>query len=145
MGGCCSRRCACQLDDLGEETVNHRFDDITSRIAEPPSWWDSNGTPRYGEFEPRQCPNIYSHAVGMFLIACQACGERFTVEMHADIFDHRLKTPPAKWHYGDPPNHGCVGDTMNCEDIAVLEFWTRDGVEEWERRPEFEGGIYGDE
>jgi hypothetical protein len=30
-------------------------------------------------------------------------------------------------HYGDPPSVGCcpAGDTMNCEDLAVVEFWRR--------------------
>ena len=121
--------------------MNNRYDDITSRIGDPPLWWDSNGVPRFDPFKPRMCPNIYTHEVGLFLIACQYCGERFEVEMHTDIFAHRSKVPPSKWHYGDPPNHGCVGDTMNCEDIAVLEFWTRDGLEEWKRRPEMEGII----
>lgn len=27
------------------------------------------------------------------------------------------------WGYGDPPNHGCVGDTMGCYEIKTLEVW----------------------
>jgi hypothetical protein len=48
-----------------------------------------------------------------------------------------------KWfplHYGDPPNHGCVGDTMNCEDISIKEFWEkpRNSKREWTRRRKYE-------
>jgi len=118
------------------------YEDIKSRIAGEPSWHDQNGTPRYGEFIPQRCPNIYAPVVCLFKIACQDCGEEFLVEMHADIWTHRLSQPPAKWHYGDPPIHGCVGDTMNCEDLEVLEVWERmDALGDWNRRPEFEGRI----
>ena len=43
-------------------------------------------------------------------------------------------------HYGDPPYHGCAygGETTNCEDIRVLEFWRREGAGDWERVPELE-------
>lgn len=49
-------------------------------------------------------------------------------------------------HYGDPPRHChrddvpcCAGDTMDCDDLRVLEFWRRDrGVREWVRVPELE-------
>lgn len=27
------------------------------------------------------------------------------------------------FHYGDPPAHDCVGDTMNSEPVRILEFW----------------------
>ena len=64
-------------------------------------------------------------------------------------------------HYGDPPRHdreklfrmienirgvsadkqgqGCVGETMNCEDVKILEFWHK-SIEtyEWERIGELE-------
>jgi hypothetical protein len=30
------------------------------------------------------------------------------------------------FHYGDPPAHGCVGDTMNCYDLRIVEFWVKD-------------------
>jgi hypothetical protein len=29
-------------------------------------------------------------------------------------------------HYGDPPHHDCAsGVTMNCDDLRVIEFWSR--------------------
>ena len=27
------------------------------------------------------------------------------------------------WRYGDPPSHGCVGDTMGCVEIGCVQFW----------------------
>ena len=119
--------------------VNHSFRDIISRIAEDPSWWDSNGTPRYGKFSPDQCPDIYSDTVVLLRIACQDCGCEFDVEMHASLWCGSFN--PQKLHYGDPPSHGCIGDTMNCDDIAVLEVWHRSSVEDFVRLPQREGLI----
>ena len=120
--------------------MKHTFDDITSRITEQPSWYDSNGTPRYGAFAPDQCPNIYADAVVLLRIECQACGRRFNVEMHSHWYAQLAH--PKKLHYGDPPAHGCVGDTMNCEDLEVLEVWRKDRERyEWVRHPELEGPI----
>jgi hypothetical protein len=121
--------------------MHESYKDITSRIAEPPKWYDQNGAPRYDDFNPELCPNIYAHHVGLFLIECQECDQKFEVEMHADVFDSRMKFQPSKWHYGDPPAHGCVGDTMNCEDLAVLQFWGKEPFGDWERLPKFEGPI----
>lgn len=123
--------------------MHESYDDILERISEPPTWFDENGTPRYGEFHPDRCPNIYSHHVGLFLIGCQDCDAKFHVQMSANIWSRELSHPPMKWHYGDPPRHDCpgAGESMNCEDYAVLQFWTKENFGEWERRPEFEGVI----
>jgi hypothetical protein len=123
--------------------MHENYNDIKDRIEELPYWYDEYGTPRYGAFDPDLCPDIYSSHVGLFLIACQHCGKTFKVEMHADIWDRNLRHPPKKWHYGDPPVHNCTGDTMNCDDLEVLEFWNKDNRKDprWERVPEFEGKI----
>ncbi len=121
--------------------MNARYEDIISRIKEEPTWYDNNGTPRYGEFHPDKCPSIYSSHVGLFRILCQDCNKSFMVEMHSSIWGFRAEHPPQKWHYGDPPIHGCVGDTMNCFAIEVREFWTKESLREWERKEEFEGEI----
>ena len=118
--------------------MNANYEDIISRIAESPRWYDANGTPRYDDFHPRYCPNIYSDQVILLRIACQACGEEFDVEMHAGFFE---ELNPRKVHYGDPPRHDCMGDTMNCEDLEVLQVWQRVGFDEWKRYPELEGLI----
>ncbi len=116
--------------------MNARFEDITSRISESPLWYDSNGTPRYGPFQPQLCPDIYTNTVVLLRIMCQDCRKEFDVEMHATLF---WDFNPLKLHYGDPPVHGCVGDTMNCEDLRVLECWHREYMGDWQRYPEREG------
>jgi hypothetical protein len=120
------------------------YKDIIDRITEPPTWYDENGVPRYGEFTPDNCPNIYSSRVGLFKIACQHCGKTFCVEMHANmvIDSFRRNNPPSMWHYGDPPFHGCVGDSMNCIDVAVVQFWEwTAGSFDWIRAEQYEGEI----
>jgi hypothetical protein len=129
--------------------MQHDFDDITSRIKEPPTWYDANGTPRYGEFNPRMSPNIYARMVLLIRIACQECKREFFVEMNEGPFTSMKDFHPQKVHYGDPPRHEEDGDgnpcwagnTMNCEDLEILQCWTRFGTRDWERHPEFEGPI----
>lgn len=133
--------------------MNAKFEDIRSRINEEPTWHDSNGTPRYGKFHPDLCPNIYADEVVLVEIACQECGKKFMVEMHYERthagvqahlfgkdkefqameylapFSENLKRyPDFVPHYGDPPCHGdgChAGDTMNCDDIRIVELWRK--------------------
>ena len=120
--------------------MHEAYEDITSRIAEEPTWYDSNGAPRYGAFSPAGCPDIYSNTVVLLRIACQECRREFLVEMHESLW-HPFH--PQKLHYGDPPRHGgpdCfAGDTMNCDDLEVVECWHREHIGEWERRTEYEG------
>jgi DNA-directed RNA polymerase subunit RPC12/RpoP len=125
--------------------MNASFEDIRSRISEPPSWFDSNGTPRYGDFHPDLRPDIYAHEVALLEIACQSCGERFLVEEHSSTLDAfgkagslRNRIVKGTIHYGDPPRHGnCAGETMNCEDLRILQFWQLNEFE-WERVSELE-------
>ena len=44
------------------------------------------------------------------------------------------------YHYGDPPRHGCVGDSMNCIDVHIVEAWENSYNRgfEWVRNPEIE-------
>lgn len=128
--------------------MHEGYEDITSRIVEAPTWYDQNGTPRYGKFHPNRCPNIYSDVVVLMEIACQSCGKRFSVEMHAGIFGgSRRNLLPSRWHYGDPPRHVCSGggDTMNCEDLVVIQVWVKSNpLREWKRRRNLEGKIDDD-
>jgi hypothetical protein len=120
--------------------MHETYDDIKDRIDEEPTWYDANGVPRYGEFKPERCPNIYSNQVVLFRIRCQGCSKTFDVEAHSSWFASIKR--PRRLHYGDPPAHGCVGDTMNCEDEEVLQVWHRpDAAGLWVRRPELEGPI----
>jgi hypothetical protein len=57
------------------------FEDITSRIPEAPSWWDENGTPRYGAFLPEASPNIYAGEVILFQIECHNCQRHYDVSL----------------------------------------------------------------
>lgn len=121
--------------------MRENYNDILSRIDEPPAWYDQNGAPRYGPFTPDACPNIYSDVVVLMKIACQSCGDLFDVEMNAPLFSRLKEIPPSKWHYGDPPIHDCIGDTMNCDDLEVLQVWQRTAYGDWERNKELEGEI----
>lgn len=122
------------------------YNDIKSRIKEPPIWWDANGVPRYDTFTPELSCDIYAHEVALVKIACQDCHEHFMVEFNWNeshgLFTGRPHPPmsanPGMLHYGDPPAHGCVGDTMNCEDLEVVEFWQRADFD-WARCPNLEG------
>lgn len=130
-----------------DQTMKSDFKDIRDRIAEEPTWFDAIGTPRYGPFDPELCPDIYANEVLLVEIGCQACKKQFMVEMHTDRWLHSspalsgmIKEGNLGYiHYGDPPYHNCVGDTMNCLDIKVIEFWSKDtSTLDWIRVPELE-------
>jgi hypothetical protein len=143
------------MGKTGGYTVKHHFMDIIEK-AGTPDWFDSNGTPRYGPFKGCQsAPDIYADYVALARIRCQACGKLFIVEMDCerfgvyrkyqrDIVEEDLPDFPngriGLWHYGDPPIHGCIGDTMNSEPCSILEFWGRKKEESEDRRMlEYEG------
>lgn len=119
----------------------HHYNDIRSRIPETPKWWDEQGVPRYCDFAPNECADIYAHEVALVDIACQACGRRFDVAFSFDDIIWRNGKPEKRerftpetitnLHYGDPPNAGCcpAGPTMNCDDLRVKEFWRKGGDE----------------
>ncbi len=147
--------------------MHNNYIDITDRIVESPSWWDVNGTPRYGEFSPASLPDIYADEAVLYKIQCQNCNHFFNVSESLSYLDkmktimtHRYITDKEKFdmkskeifsrslsdsikdktlHYGDPPNNGCCnsGATMNCNDIKVLQYWKKKN-HEWKRFPEFE-------
>lgn len=122
------------------------YEDITRRIPEPPKWWDSNGVPRYDDFKPGDVPNIYAREVVLYRIECQECGQPFLVADEWRAGSDKLSdlVRAGQLHYGDPPRHGengCLaGDTMNCVDREVVEFWADwDPLAGWRRVPELEG------
>jgi hypothetical protein len=110
--------------------MNTEYDDIRSRIAEPPKWWDEFAVPRYCDFHPRRAANIYAREAALLLIECQACGTKFRVCMSAGRGVAEV-IGAGSIHYGDPPNIRCceAGPTMNCVDVRILEYW---------RRPDFD-------
>lgn len=131
--------------------MNHNYHDITSRIQEPPKWWDENAVPRYCDFAPDQASNIYARQVVLMEIACQSCDKRFLVCMSDDnmtLVRGQMTTFEAiekdAIHYGDPPNTDCcVGTTMNSIPLRIVEAWSKDWKKlfEWERKPEYERAI----
>lgn len=131
--------------------MHHDYADIRDRIAEPPTWWDEHGVPRWGEFGPDALPNIYARECCLLLIECQGCGCRFRVALSAADIDWGANPPkydPGRLEraaragelgYGDPPNVWCcpAGPTMTSIPIGVLEFWRKERAE-WGRVPEAE-------
>lgn len=135
--------------------MHHDYEDIRSRIAEPPQWFDESAVPRYVEFAPDHLSNIYAREAALVEIACQACQKRFKVAFSRctmdDVRERIAGREPrlladaitAKAiHYGDPPNVGCcpAGPTMNSDPLRVLEYWRRDDTVdyEWSRNPALE-------
>jgi hypothetical protein len=137
--------------------MNAYYLDIRSRIKEEPKWHDCHGVPRYDVFHPGLSPNIYAEEVVLLEISCQDCHTRFLVEMnwsvmeqifnrHSESFSSVMRNwlkeedkghfPPV--HYGDPPGHGCVGDTENCYDLRIVQFWKRGNTHDWKRITEYE-------
>lgn len=127
------------------------YKDITDKLG-PPQWWDDNGCPRYCPFKPDEC-GVYDQVVALIEIACQDCGRRFLVAVSFDrisLWRTEARKPSGMsfypsaesinaFHFGDPPQHGCVGDTMNCDTYRVIEFWRKNESSfDWERVAEYE-------
>lgn len=118
--------------------MKNSYDDIRDKLGEP-EWFDVHGVPRYCAFSPKQC-GVYAKWAALIEIACQNCAEHFMVSVEYKLYTRDIQYPtPSEtmsFHYGDPPIHGCVGDTMNCETIRIWQFWHRHS--EWARLPEYE-------
>ncbi len=127
------------------------YDDIRSRIAEPPLWHDRHGVPRYEPFKP-QMLGVYDDFAVLAEIACQRCGRRFLVgggwtrfDVFADPIAERTPTGLAeRFGYGDPPRHSagdqgrCAGETMSSDVVRIVEAWERVGLD-WVRREDQAG------
>lgn len=117
------------------------YDDITSRIDVQPTWYDEQGVPRYEPFQPDML-GVYDDIASLQKIACQDCGRRFLVAQSSELTRRLMwfgvekanavtALEIARAHYGDPPRHGCVGDTMNVELVAVMEVWRKNKCLDW--------------
>lgn len=148
--------------------MHHDYEDIRSRIAEPPLWWDENAVPRYCAFEPNAIANIYADEAVLAEITCQRCGRPFRVAFSQDGMQRCTRKGNARLaddirlkelHYGDPPNARCcdAGPTMNSEPRRVLEYWSTHHAEyvvdglvkdgryfDWRRDPGLEVAIVPD-
>lgn len=129
------------------------YKDIRRRLGDP-LWFDNRGVPRYDAFEPSLC-GVYCSHIAYLEIACQRCKKKFFVSVE------RTSESKLKWsegyrgrpflpnegglgafYYGDAPGHPsmdkeeegnqCVGTTMTCEEIRVVEFWSKTAESKWE-------------
>jgi hypothetical protein len=113
--------------------MHEDYDDIRSKIAQAPQWFDEYAVPRYCTFEPKRCADIYCDEAVLAEITCQGCGAEFRVAFSQGSFDRfgrdgrRLADDirARELHYGDPPNIRCcaAGPTMNSEPRRVLQYW----------------------
>ena len=128
--------------------VWQRYYDIRDQLGEP-CWHDEHGVPRYREFTPRGCANIYAWQAALVEVQCQHCSRIMRVAMTSEpgsgrALREKLAGRWCRWGYGDMPDHGCLaGETMNAETVRVVEFWERDvgRWKDWERVPSLEGPI----
>lgn len=132
--------------------MHRSYNDILSRIPEPPLWWQEGGIPRYDVFDPRWSTSVYASEVVLAEIACQHTGLRFFVTLEGGakrlianaIRDHSLR-------YGDPPNIPGVSAFSTSDMLRVVEYWSRSHQEyvvdrrivdqeyfEWQRDPSLE-------
>lgn len=128
--------------------MHQYYKDILDRIDEPPTWFDDNGVPRFGDFSPRHLGNIYASEAALAEIACQFCGRMFKVALTDAFARERLGLSDeirlARVHYGDPPNvNCCAGVSSNSVMRTILEYWYRDYEvsSDWRRNPTFEGPV----
>lgn len=138
------------------------YKDIRSRISDPPTWFDTNGVPRYGPYKPCS-ENIYADESALFEIACQGCDRRALIGMDIsllswvngqfmrDVYQRPSATDPGSLGFGDFPrmlgpdgDDCCSGVTMTTGVTRIVEFWTRSHMHEWTRHPELEFSYEGD-
>jgi len=123
------------------------YNDILSRIADQPIWFDEHAVPRYCDFAPRHLANIYAREAALVEVTCQVCKRLFRVAF-SEANWRRGKIADAirsrTLHFGDPPNVDCCGNaSMNSEPRRVIEYWRR-GSTTWDRDPSFEVDIRPD-
>lgn len=118
------------------------YRDIRDELGEP-LWFDDRGVPRYQPFHPDML-DVYITFGALLEVRCQSCKQTFRVGRGVDApgrqssdLEEMLPDPQGvgAFHFGDPPRHDCVGDTMNSLPMRVLQFWRRDGEspQEWRR------------
>jgi hypothetical protein len=121
------------------------YSDLLSRIAEPPIWW-MYGVPRYEPFTPQDM-GVHEYEVALVHTECQQCQTRYDVGVRAGRYARTLRNLIAyenQLDIGDPPNAcrylgiNCgSGATMGSLQVAVLEYWVKDWVEEGKRIPKW--------
>jgi hypothetical protein len=122
------------------------YDDIRSRIKEPPKWW-LDGVPRYEEFQPGDL-DVYASEALLVHIRCQSCRHDFHIGLcgprpHQSF--RSLLLTQRRIGVGDPPRgcpDQCTGASETSVEVAVLQFWERKGTGGWTRVPELERGLW---
>jgi hypothetical protein len=114
--------------------MHRSYNDIRSRIAEHPSWWQEGGVPRYGTFDPEVAGSVYANEIALVEIACQLCRTPFLATIETSRRDGRIAQGirDRSLSYGDPPNVDCCGagaatSSLTCR---VVQYWAR-GHEEF--------------
>jgi hypothetical protein len=118
------------------------YDDILSRIAEPPRWFVEHSVPPYCDFAPHRIANIYARECALFANECQNCRRPFIVALDERAANNNVISRPGyepPWRtladiirsheiqYRDPPNvERCpVGASMTSTPRGMLEYWKR--------------------
>jgi hypothetical protein len=70
--------------------VHNHHRDILDRLAEPPSWFDDHGVPRYEPFAPADLANIYADEAALAEVSCQGFGRQFRVALTGAFADRGL-------------------------------------------------------
>jgi len=133
--------------------MHRSYDDIISRIPEPPIWWQEGGIPRYDPFDPKSSTGVYTTEVALAEIACQVTDARFLVTIEGGEDRPVAKAiREGNLCYGDPPNVPTVPPHMTSEMLRVVQYWWRchaeyvvdgrivdwKGYDEWRRDPSLE-------
>ena len=90
------------------------YEDILSRIAEPPRWFDEQGVPRYWDFAPLRVANIYARECALLAIECQNCGRPFIVALDERTANNNVITRP-----GYEPPWRTLADIIRSHEIGT--------------------------
>ena len=126
--------------------------DILEAIDAEPLWYDGSGVPRYAPFIPSML-GVYDAFAVHARIACQGCRRPFEVARGwtsrwfapgAEMGTSELVRPTLDelvrgFRYGDPPRHGCGGDSMQSVGLRILAAWSNSPGRDWLHHPEYAG------
>jgi hypothetical protein len=113
------------------------YDDIVKAAKTPPLWWDENGTPRFAEFEPTMCANVYAKQAMLMQVVCPRCRATCDVVVSCEQTDLDIQSDLAARDvgglYGLLPHFGHCPYPYRPELIAVRSIWRRIDTMVWRR------------